>query len=236
MNLITIPCDIQKINPDDKIDMSVLNINVDQDQKKRYAFIYLRNVGIKNELSFDKCSYNDKEEFLKGFLSMNINIDIPILASTWISVLMYNAGLLNPDVNMYSILSMDEIKLFNETNIDFINKVRRLINSLTLYAVVKYNSGIQICDTSNIEYTDDTEIKLTNLYQLAMYPAFTFITEPMPPKERSLVYYTKLFDDVECSYSMMKLRKLIPMFELLSMLTAPNEMKSVFAAKINEEE
>ena len=62
MNLITIPCDIQKINPDDKIDMSVLNINVDQDQKKRYAFIYLRNVGIKNELSFDKCSYNDKED------------------------------------------------------------------------------------------------------------------------------------------------------------------------------
>lgn len=236
MNMIPIPCDINSIKEDDIIDMSKLNFEASESQKKRYAFIYLRNVGFKNQLSFDQCSYNDKEEYLKTFLSANVNIEIEILASTWIEILIYNAGLNIENLIFPSILSLDEIKLFSRDNINFINKVRRLINSLTLYAVVQFNSHDQMFDTSTIEYTDDTEIKLTNLYQLAKYSAFTLITEPMPPAERSLIYYKQLFDNGENAYSLDRLTKLIPMFELLSILTAPQEYQKSFVELAEEKE
>ena len=120
MKLISIPNDMSKFNIDDvEIDMNNLKFDAPKEKIKYYAFIFLRNIGSKFNLNFDNCSFEDKEEYLKLFLSSNIDVYIPLLSSTWIEILTSEI-----DNKMYlkSILTRDEIDLFIERNKEFINK------------------------------------------------------------------------------------------------------------------
>lgn len=232
---LSIPYNTSEIKEDDIFDMNNIIISdITHDiSLQKYALLYIRNIGVKNDLSFEKCSFECKSEYLKLFLSTNINVDIPILASTWIEILSYACGISDRTLVQPSILTIDEIKLFIESNLEFVNKVRRLINSLTLYATYHHMIKNECeCDMSSIEFSDDTEIKIMNFYQLSAFPVFPLLMEVMPPEERTPIYYKVTFDDSQNLYSMSRMMENLPLFQLLGMMFAPPEQQKSFVADI----
>jgi hypothetical protein len=228
MKLITIPDGLLNIdNKDIEIDMFNLKFDAPAEKLKYYAFVFLRNIGSKYNLNFDKCSYDDKEEYLKLFLTFDIDIYSPLLASSWVEILNHDI-----DNNIYldSILSKDEINKFIENNIDLVNKVRRLINSLSLYSVNRYGNELNNISNEGIETIDDTEVKVVNLWQLTKYDSFILIfktTDELPP-ELTPGNYT-IFYDKNNSYNMNRIMENLPFFNILSTLLAPKEMQQSFS-------
>lgn len=242
MKLISIPNDMTKFNIDDvEIDMNNLKFDAPKEKIKYYAFIFLRNIGSKFKLNFDNCSFEDKEEYLKLFLSSNIDVYIPLLSSTWIEILTSEI-----DNKMYlkSILTRDEIDLFIERNKEFINKIRRLINSLPFYAINRYGNKSEVPGIDEVDIIDDDEIKLINLYQLTEFDSFMllFNTEDEVIPERKPGFYT-LFSDKDNEYNMSRIMNNLPFFNIIMTLLGSAELQKSVAnnfidtitSKINKE-
>ena len=138
-NTITIPNDQNVLSTTDElvIDMSDLRFNCDTDKKKFYAFIYIRNTGLKAQLNFEKCSFEDKEEYLMMFMKSNIEIKCPILASTWIEIISFD----DSEIYLPSILDSNEIRKFINNNREFVNNIHQFINSLPIYAIYKFKKN-----------------------------------------------------------------------------------------------
>lgn len=81
---------IKDVHNDDIIDMSSFIFDDTISDKKRAAMLYIRNTGLNAKFLFDNCSYLDKEDFLILYLTGHrLNVDIPILTSTWVKILVY---------------------------------------------------------------------------------------------------------------------------------------------------
>lgn len=224
MNLLQIPIDIDKfnINSDDEIDMGNLHyINIEK--PLLCALICLRNTGTKLRLNFDNCSYEDKAEYLRLFLSSNIDVYLPQLSSTWIEILTYE---IDSTIYMESILSKEEIEKFINENDNFINKVRRLINSLPYLALSKYiNQNDAKLDMSGVPSIYDDEIKLMNLYQLTEYNSFILLLDDKGKPERVGGYY-HMFDEKSNEYNIYRLLDGLPFFNIITALLGTNEIQS----------
>ena len=135
MNQLSLPfdIDIDHIGEEVTVDMSSLNFDVPAEQQKKASFIYLRNVGVKLELDFSKCSYEDKRDFLLLYLQEDIDVDADILSTTWIDILLAKDG---GGEALPSILTLAEIQTFMQENKDFISEIYRLINSLPIFSML----------------------------------------------------------------------------------------------------
>ena len=234
---------IDKVKVEMAYDMSDFDHYYDapKEKIKYYKFIFLRNIGSKFDLIFDNCSFEDKEEYLKLFLTSNIDVYIPQLSSTWMEIL---TSEIDDHIYLDSILTRDEINLFIERNKEFINKIRRLINSLPFYAISRYGNRSEIPGMNEIDIIDDNEIKVMNLYQLTEYDSFVllFNTEDEVIPERKPGYYT-LFSDKDNEHNMSRIMDNLPFFNVIMTLLGPAELqKSVsnnfidlITSKIDEE-
>ena len=232
-NIITIPNIPDTLSTTDElvIDMSNLGFDCDISKKKFYAFIFIRNTGIKAELDFEKCSYEDKEEYLLMFMKSDIEVKCPILASTWIEIISFD----DSEIYLPSILNKDEIKKFIDNNGEFVNNLKQFINSLPIYAMYKFNkvSDIDI-SMDEFESTDNDEIKLANFYQLTEFDRFILLLDDNPSDNHKPILYTKMFDNPENEYNFMHIMERLPYFNLLNILFSDNESQNNAIKNINE--
>lgn len=239
--IITIPDEISIAIKDNdvEVDMSDLRFDLSDEKKKLYAFIFLRNTGMNIKMNFDKCSFEDKSEYLRLFLTSNIEIRSSILTTTWIEIL---TSEIDDCMYLPSILDRKEIDTFIKNNMELINKIRRLINSLPFYSISRYEDGI-IPGIEEIPVINDVDIKLVNFYQLTEIGTFVLLLESDPIPERSPGYYKELFDDPNNEFYISQIMHNIPYFSIIETLFAPAEeqrefaknFKGVFKSNIEEE-
>lgn len=230
--IITIPDGIKELQNSEEltIDMSDLRFDCPPDKQKFYSFIFIRNSGIDLPLNFEKCSYSDKEEFLIMFLTVNININCPIMASTWIEILSSTEG----DIYLPSILTKEEIKLFIERNLSFVNNIHQFINSLPLCAIYKFCSRTNnSMGFDEFKATNYAEIKLVNFHQLTEYDSFILLLNHNPINEHKPVFYTEIFTNPENSYDLMLIMNKLPYINLLITMFADQELQNQAIAGIN---
>lgn len=220
--LLTIPDDIDELigSEDVSIDMSDLRFDIPDEKKKFYSFVFIRNSGIKPELNFERCSFRDKEEFLMLFLTTEIELKCPILASTWIEILNHKDGI----VVLPSILTQQEIELFVDNNREFVDKCRQFINSLPIYALYSFHQPTEEpMDFSEFKHVECDDIKLTNFYQLAETDNFILLLETNPEDSHKPVFYDNIFNDMEKSYDMMRIMENLPYTNfLIAMFSGPD--------------
>lgn len=232
-NLISIPYTSGEIDDPSKvsIDMSNLKFDCPDNKKKFYAFIFIRNTGIKSILNFDKCSFEDKEEYLNMFLTLNIEIKCPILASTWIEILSFNN---NENIYLPCILDKAEIIKFRERNKNLLDNIYQFINSLPLYSIFsftnEYDFGINI---NEFECSNDNNIKLVNFYQLTEFDRFILLLNANPSYEHRPVLYEDLFNDRENSYDFNRIMKNLPYINFLNAIFSNNQCQDDIVSEIN---
>lgn len=232
MEMITIPDMISEINKNDNIviDMSNLKFETDKNQQKYNALLCLRNIGKSNKANFDNCSYDDKEEYLKLFLTTNIDSDIPILASTWMNILLFDE---KEESIQDSFLSKDEIKKFIKDNNEFVLKVKRFINSLSYYAINKYRSVNNNISMDDLECIDDKEIKPMNIFYLSLTDAFILLFNTSDNLDVTPGYYT-LFNDDDYQFEFERIMNNLPFINILNLLFAPAELQNAISNKFNK--
>lgn len=232
--LITIPCSLDKIDDYSKvsIDMSNLQFDCDNDKKKFYAFIFIRNTGIKSNLNFDKCSFYDKEEYIKMFLTLNIELKCSILASTWIEILSFDDN----DIYLPCILTKEEIKKFIDRNKKLIDSIHQFINSLPLYSIYKYINQFKINtnDINEFDICDNIDIKLINFYQLTEFDRFILLLNPNPPYEHKPVLYKDLFDNRDNAYDLMCITNKLPYMNFINAIFSDKDCQDNIISRIDK--
>ena len=141
---------IKDVHNDDIIDMSSFIFDDTISDKKRAAMLYIRNTGLNAKFLFDNCSYLDKEDFLILYLTGHrLNVDIPILTSTWVKILVYNKF----NTDLPSILKNTEIKIFYEAHMDLINEIYRFLISVPICSINLYDTSVGLLK-KNIEISE----------------------------------------------------------------------------------
>jgi hypothetical protein len=169
------------------VDMSDLNfVGIPAQRQKRTSFVFLKNTGFKVELDFSGCSYKDKAEFLKLYLTEEICVKNKAFSSTWVKILNFALG---HRVDMESIMCDEEIETFMEINKEFLIEIFQLIISLPLYAMFRFILNDAAYDLAEFKKTDKSIIKC-NIYNLFDYEEFMLLyaigdIEPL--------FYTELF-------------------------------------------
>lgn len=158
---------IKGIQEDDIIDMSDLRFPPEITNKQRAALLFIRNTGIKTNFVFYDCTFDEKEKFLLLYLTgKRIDVNMDILASTWVKILVYN----KLDTNTKSILTDKEISLFCKQHKEIINEIYRFLVSIPLCAIDVFNRG----RIKNNEETIDLGIEYEKTDYYRINP-FTFI-------------------------------------------------------------
>lgn len=229
MKLITIPTDLSYIEDDELvIDMSNLNFGVDVSRQKYFSFIYIRNSGIKMKLDFSKCSYKDKEEFLMLFMTSGIEVKSDLLASTWIEIL-FNSD----QTKLNSILSIEEIKTFNNDHHEYISILRQFINSLPLYSMYVYHEeGTEPMNLDEFETSDFDDISLCNFYQLTTFEDFLLLLEDTGTENKPM-FFKKIFDNYNDSFYMSSIISNLPYLQFLDLLLGSKEGQNDFIEILN---
>lgn len=217
--LITIPTTINMVDSSDElsIDMSNLQFNVDENKKKLYAFIFIRNSGIKATLDFEKCSYNDKEEYLLLFIKSNIEVDSSILASTWIEILSFDEN--NTESHSESILTFDEIKIFINNNSKLVDEIHQFINSLPLYAIYEYYKNINHpIPMDEFDEVDELNFSLINFNQLSIIDKFNFLLNDNPSDNQKPVFFNNVFKNNDNPHILLRIINNIHYFKILNLM------------------
>lgn len=195
---------------------------------KRKTMIYIRNTGMKDDFSFDACSYEDKEEWLLMYLQGDIDVSIPQLITAWIDILH------NDNYAMNSILTVEEITKFIDRNKDYVDKVHQVINSLPLYAIFMFHEpDKESMSMSQFEESDFTEINLMNLSYMAEENAFILLLSPNPPELEQPKFFHKLFTDKDNMYALSSLMKKLPYLNLISTIVMPQDEQQKIANAIS---
>lgn len=208
----SLPVDLDSIgkNQDEYlIDMSDLNFDMDANYQKRAAFVFLRNTGLKANLDFSRCSYEDKEEYLMLFLQCGVEVQSDILASTWMEILSAKDG---GDHYLPTILSADEIKRFCEDHREYINELYQFINSLPIHAMMVSGLDKITFNTDEFEKTDYSDISLVNFVKLIDFDSFILLIDNSTPQKM----YTKLF--VPNEYYINQITNKLPYLSLIRVI------------------
>lgn len=151
MNYLSLPlmCNIADMDPtDNAVDMNQLKFPgiTEGTAVRRAALLYIRNTGLQLPLAFDKCSFEEKEEFLLLYMRSNICVDIPVLVCTWLNILLYMRHI---DPGLPNILTPDEMHIFVSNNSEFIKDMLRLALSLPIEAMI-YLTNNHKCSLNNM--------------------------------------------------------------------------------------
>lgn len=197
MEYYSLPLSLNKLKDLDKttsmIDMSDLNFSGDATSKKRSSFLFIRNTNLDIPLSFKKCEYIDKEEFLLMYIQGDIDITSSVIASSWIDILLYPYEV---DVGPNCILTKDEIILFIDTHSSLIQEVYQLIASFPVYSMYVFyeerdKTKEEDLESMEFESTDYDKINLSNLANLTADDDFLLLIRPR--SDIKPMFYTKYF-------------------------------------------
>lgn len=189
MKSLILPFDIDEVksnNDDFSINMSKFNFDIPKDQQKKASFIFLRNMGIKVDLDFSECSFEDKEEFLLLYLKEDIDVNAEILASTWIEILSAKDG---GGVVLPSIFTSTEIEKFLKDNKDFVEELYSIINSLPVFSMCISSQNGTMFNTDDFKKNSYDGIKMTNFSKLSRYDEFSLLIDG----SREACFYDRLF-------------------------------------------
>jgi len=176
------------------VDMSEIRFpgNRDASTINRTALIFLRNTGFKNiHLDFSKCTYEFKQSFLIDYISLDIQVQLNELIQTWLSIL-YRYHTTSDDIDMdESIMSIEEIDRFIESNHSMMDLLMSFINSLPIYAL-NYNRLLHddggLCEF--MQHSDTTDIG-PNIYHIISSNRFVHLDSiilDQPP-----IFFTNYF-------------------------------------------
>lgn len=232
MNKYYLPIDFNKLPIDSSsvIDMADLRFGDISDNPKRSAMIFIRNMNISNSLSFDSCSYKDKEEYLLKYILDDISIHNIEFIATWISILSSSKGLDFFDER--SFLSKEEINTFIKDHEELISDIIYLILSIPICAMYSFSSINNIdLGLDQIELTDWNEINIYNFINITSHPNFILLIDT-DGKVKPMIY-TKYFNksrkDVVDS-----LNSNFPYFNMLQLMFNNDEYKNAFISTIKD--
>lgn len=181
---------IRDITENDIIDMTNLNFT-SASNPQRMALLFIRNTGVYAKFMFDNCSFIEKESYLLLYLTgKRINVNIAILATTWVNILVHN----KLETKLPSILSYEEIEIFIEKHHDVIDEFYRFLVSIPLCSMNFYrdkdnNPKIDISEFEKSDFTGFnafTLIKIFNYKEMVILPQ---LIEGIKP-----IFYSKYFE------------------------------------------
>ena len=115
----------------EKINFPSINI----ENQIETSLIYLRNTGFQVIYDFSQCSFERKSKFLIQYLTLEYELNIPELVSTWLCILNYIND--SKITTKPSILSQDEIIKFIKLNQGLILNIFKVILSLPVYLALR---------------------------------------------------------------------------------------------------
>lgn len=237
MKYYSLPIDLNVIDSINKeeavIDMSDLKFPCDESKQVRSSFIFIRNTDLDMNFDFEKCSYEMKEEYLLFYFKGNINVNIPVLSTTWLEILFheYTGG-----ITLQSILNNEEIEKFINRNGNYVNEIHRFIVSIPISAInfyLGYNMVESDISMDEFPQSDFDELNLDNFIHLVDYSDFMLLITPRPGIEPT--FYTKYFNRGENDpYKQILISKL-PFLNMINMMINPKEsVNDTFVNKTDE--
>ena len=170
------------------VDMSNLNfIGIPEELQKKTSLVFLKNTGFDVTLDFSGCSYEDKAEYLKLYLTEDLSVCNHEFSSTWVKILNSCLGI---GIEKYSFLTDEEIKRFKDENIEFLTEIHQLVISLPLYAMYRFLLNDEVYNMSEFKKTDKNLIKC-NLHKLIEHDEFLFLYGV--PVDIEPLFYTQIF-------------------------------------------
>ena len=190
----------------------------------RKSLIFIRNTGMKDDFSFENCSYEEKAAWLLMYLQGDIDAQITPLRDTWIDIL-FGQGCHNER----SIISGDDINRFIDENREYVSHVRQFINSLPLYAIFAYHRPNQEpMSMDQFEISDFHQINLINVGYLADHPGFIILLDNNPPDDQKPVFFKKIWTDEQNLYDLSAIMAKMPYINLISLMLMPADKQAEF--------
>lgn len=224
--------EIASLNKEDSIiDMSSLNFPCDKESQKRSSFLFIRNTNLDFDFTFERCAYEDKEEFLLLYLQGKIAVNLPLLATSWLEILL---SPYSDRISLPSILNKDEIQTFRSRNQAFINELYQFIISIPVYHIfIFYSLGEEkdnIWDPSEFQNSNYEGISLSNFSALTSYDDFILLIQPI--EEFQPLFYSKYFQFR--NRAMDQILNNLPYLGLLNVMLASPEIQDQFVEGLNE--
>lgn len=188
------PDEIKAVRENDVIDMASLNFPATVTDPQRVALMYIRNIGVKAAFSFERCSYEEKENYLLLFMTTKrMSVNIPILASTWAYILLNDS-----ESKLQSILTFDEAELFRKTHSELVQELYTFLVSIPLcamdiYATTRHEERIDMRDfkvSSYVGFNHFALIQLLDYNEIILLSQTIEGTEPL--------FYTNYFASNKC--------------------------------------
>lgn len=187
------------------VDLSKINFPTCNTLKENMhaLFVYLRNTGYNVDFDFTEMSYEQKVALLKEYLDTNIEFNIPVLNTTWLSVLYACLGERIKD--MESILNDLELVTMQAAEFKYIENIWKFLVSLPLYLIKRLD--LETFD-STAEKTDE-DFNLVNFYGIIAQPEIDDLimkgAGDIPPRDYEKIFTvdnTKLFESLNgCSFT-----------------------------------
>lgn len=166
-------------------------------------FVYLRNTGYDVTFDFTEMTYEQKVALLKEYLNTKIDYNIPVLNTTWLSVLYACLG--ERIKGMESILNDLELITMQSAEFSYIENLWTFIVSLPLFLIKRLDLD---AFESKAEKTNE-ELNLVNLYYILEQPEIDDLINKgageIPPKDYEKIFTvdnTRLFECLNgCSFT-----------------------------------
>lgn len=228
MKGLSLPIKLSELDSIDRessfVDMSKLNFPCDQSKQIRSSFIFIRNTNIDLNLVFDNCAYEMKSSYLMFYLKGNINVDIPIMITTWIEILLFYDNGNDNNIVLPCILDKDEILLFIRENNDFVKELNRFISSIPICTIEFYLTYSKIetdISMSEFQTSDWDELNMDNFMHMLDYDDFILLISPkdglMPVK------YNNYFSQSNNMYIGQLISKL-PFLNIINIMASPGSV------------
>lgn len=168
------------------VEMNSINFpSIDVENQIETSLIYLRNTGFQVNYDFSKCSFERKSKFLIQYFTLQYELNIPELISTWLCILNYiNNSKITTKI---SILSQNEIIKFIKLNQGLILNIFQVILSLPVYLALRLKQS----PFQNDIKENDTFYLNNNIILLFQFQEFLYLYQNKLSLE--LKNFTKIF-------------------------------------------
>lgn len=187
------------------VDLSKVNFPTCKTLKENMhaLFVYLRNTGYNVDFDFREMTYEQKVALLKEYLDTKIDYNIPILNTTWLSILYACLG--EKISSLDSILNELGLITIQAAEFKYVEKIWQFLVSLPLFLIKRLD-----LDTfeSTAEKTSE-DFNLVNFFYILEHAEIDDLINKgagdIPPKDYENIFTvenTRLFEALkDCSFS-----------------------------------
>ena len=211
-------------NSDIVIDMNNLTFPVDESAQERSALLFIRNTNLTATFDFSNCSYERKEIFLMSYMTGTIQVYIPELIHTWVSIIANKYA----NININSILTIVEIGKFISDHKELIDEIINITGSIPLCSIISFFKAKEIECPDKYELSDYCGINGKNYFNLLSDDNFVKLIElidDITPK-----YYVNYFMEDTIYYSALLYK--LPYLALLNAAFSDEETSNKFIEEL----